>query len=83
MACRSRKPISLRAQPTASAGPNFGNSYGAFKWQTATAMNDVVNLLSAPFYDVTAKDNGTTYAACIRLSTVVRLLATSISAWLR
>ena len=45
-----------------TAGPSYGNSYGAYKWISATSTNDVVNLLSAPFYNVSAKDNGTTYA---------------------
>ena len=45
-----------------AAGPSYGNSYGAYKWITATSTNDVVNLLSAPFYNVSAKDCGTTYA---------------------
>ena len=44
-------------------GPSYGNLYGTYQWKTGTATNDVVNLLSAPFYNVAAKDNGTTYAA--------------------
>lgn len=46
-----------------ATGPSYGNLYGTYQWKTGTATNDVVNLLSAPFYNVGAKDNGTTYAA--------------------
>ena len=46
-----------------AAGYAFGNSYGTAKWKATTSSNDVVNLLSAPFYNVMSKDNGTTYAA--------------------
>lgn len=46
------------------SGADFGNTFGAFKWKTATATDDVVNLLTAPFYNVPTNDNGATYAAC-------------------
>jgi chitodextrinase len=46
-----------------SAGPSYGNTYGTFKWKTGTAGNDIVDLLSAPFYNVATKNDGTTYAA--------------------
>lgn len=46
-----------------STGPQLGSSTygGPFYWKKGTATTDVVSLLSAPFYNVTAKDNGTTY----------------------
>lgn len=45
-----------------SAGYLYGNDYGTFKWKSGTGTADVVDLLSTPFYNVAAKDNGTTYA---------------------
>ena len=45
------------------SGFDFGNDYGAFKWKSATATDDVVSLLTAPFYNMAACDSGTTYAA--------------------
>ena len=47
-----------------ATGPDFGNSYGAYKWNSGTAAADAVDLLSAPFYNAATKDNGVTYAAC-------------------
>jgi len=44
-------------------GVSYGNSYGTAWWKSATATNDLVDLLSAPFYNVASNDNGTTYAA--------------------
>ncbi|NLN75964.1 MAG: hypothetical protein GX139_06600 [Armatimonadetes bacterium] len=46
-----------------ASGPSYGNSYGAFKWKKGTSENDVCSLLQPSFYNASAVDNGTTYAA--------------------
>ncbi|MGI6296758.1 MAG: fibronectin type III domain-containing protein [Armatimonadota bacterium] len=46
-----------------AAGPSYGNSYGTFKWKKGTSENDVCSFLQSSFYNASAVDNGTTYAA--------------------
>ena len=43
---------------------SYGSAgYGSYKWKNGTSTaNNVVDLLSAPFYNAASKDNGTTYA---------------------
>ena len=61
-----------------STGPDYGNSYGTAKWKTGTAAADVVDLLSAPFYNSAKMDNGATYAACYLYYTGATTSATYI-----
>ncbi len=45
-----------------STGPALGSGYsGPFYWKKGVSTADIVNLLSAQFYNAAAKDNGATY----------------------
>lgn len=45
-----------------ATGPALGSGYsGPFYWKKGVSTADIVNLLSAPFYNAAAKENGATY----------------------